>query len=127
MRLRKFQHTAARRRLQALYAIDLTYHQVSTHSRTEAAAHLDVGSSHPGAVSTHSRTEAAALVSNKSTGKSAVSTHSRTEAAASAGSINLASGLFQHTAARRRLLEELGRGVMLRWVSTHSRTEAAAP
>ena len=34
---------------------------------------------------------------------------------------------FQHTAARRRLLEIEGKYTTLRLVSTHSRAEAAAP
>ena len=55
---------------------------VSTHSRTEAAAVVNVRSSINTSVSTHSRTEAAAFVYVIGIIITIVSTHSRTEAAA---------------------------------------------
>ena len=56
-----------------------------------------------GGVSTHSRAEAAAKITAQELREMAVSTHSRAEAAALFESGIIASLLFQHTAARRRL------------------------
>ena len=55
-----------------------------------------------------------------------VSTHSRAEAAAKSYEVVLSVILFQHTAARRRLQEDLLMHLQLDNVSTHSRAEAAA-
>ena len=123
--------------------------QVSTHSRPKAAAPglADVGAVLP--VSTHSRPKAAAQWFRAKRFRHTVSTHSRPKAAARARRARLAhqrrfntqppeggcltstggsppTAMFQHTAARRRLLEARvwawGRGE----VSTHSRPKAAA-
>ena len=77
---------------------------VSTHSRAEAAAGCSLNTSHTSPVSTHSRAEAAAGCSLNTSHTSPVSTHSRAEAAATVLTFNVFFQLFQHTAARRRLL-----------------------
>ena len=77
-------------------------------------------------VSTHSRAEAAALDFIKVIRQSGVSTHSRAEAAANTDHLRIANPLFQHTAARRRLLGDIYRSMKAKDVSTHSRAEAAA-
>ena len=77
-------------------------------------------------VSTHSRPKAA--VDKKAYGvyKSAVSTHSRPKAAVAYHLIKTGTDLFQHTAARRRLIRS---EIIFRVlpVSTHSRPKAAGP
>ena len=100
----QFQHTAARRRLHKGIIMALINEIVSTHSRTEAAAHQLGTRKELTNVSTHSRTEAAAYVGDDLILIEKVSTHSRTEAAA-----------FHFLRFRKLLI-----------VSTHSRTEAAA-
>ena len=104
--LLKFQHTAARRRLRVTsYARD-RYMTVSTHSRPKAAASKE----------TVERLE------------KYVSTHSRPKAAASTPKDKVVSDImFQHTAARRRLLDTVGVPMLMLIVSTHSRPKAAAP
>ena len=77
-----FQHTAARRRLPIIFAIRSLIVAVSTHSRAEAAAFSRFRQAFKTTVSTHSRAEAAAKVLNW---KKLID-------------------MFQHTAARRRLL-----------------------
>ena len=98
-------------------------------------------------VSTHSRAEAAAWRREVRKPCKKVSTHSRAEAAANCLAVKRNSLLFQHTAARRRLLIasligtealcfntqprgggciELERMELEERVSTHSRAEAAA-
>ena len=120
-----FQHTAARRRLLRHWMPPTPLHRfntqppeggcpdglfikltsdVSTHSRPKAAAvilaiwrcRLDV--------STHSRPKAAAAWDAAKTRQEVVSTHSRPKAAAMSYTDALLATLFQHTAARRRLL-----------------------
>ena len=59
-------------------------------------------------------------------GASVVSTHSRAEAAAEVKTASGANLVFQHTAARRRLLNARGEPLAIEPVSTHSRAEAAA-
>ena len=56
----------------------------------------------------------------------AVSTHSRPKAAAWTGSMATKEALFQHTAARRRLLRHTRLPAAFGLVSTHSRPKAAA-
>ena len=56
-----FQHTAARRRLQRIWAIIMVGFGVSTHSRAEAAADFPRQHFLLTEVSTHSRAEAAAI------------------------------------------------------------------
>ena len=62
---KRFQHTAARRRLQKSLKLQKPPHSVSTHSRAEAAAIKDVQDVKEVLVSTHSRAEAAASTSRK--------------------------------------------------------------
>ena len=122
-----FQHTAARRRLPVLLPQLVLLSGVSTHSRPKAAASkaqqaqslISAVSTHSRpkaaaaqqivtltakAVSTHSRPKAAALCSYHVILKCKVSTHSRPKAAAKRNPRYLGLRLFQHTAARRRLL-----------------------
>ena len=144
-----FQHTAARRRLhQSVHSIQEKYH-VSTHSRPKAAAQDDMVTMIPFSVSTHSRPKAAAVIIGNAKYQYDVSTHSRPKAAAmrftlyhftrlcfntqppeggcvfSHGNI-LTALVFQHTAARRRLLTGNQSTNSSFIVSTHSRPKAAA-
>ena len=103
--LLKFQHTAARRRL-----------PLSKLNRGELND-----------VSTHSRPKAAAFVAANFACVEVVSTHSRPKAAASTPKDKVVSDImFQHTAARRRLLDTVGVPMLMLIVSTHSRPKAAA-
>ena len=58
---KRFQHTAARRRLQKSLKLQKPPHSVSTHSRAEAAAGRILRIFGSTDVSTHSRAEAAAI------------------------------------------------------------------
>ena len=101
----QFQHTAARRRLPPFSRLSILRLGVSTHSRAEAAALFAYQVGKDIKVSTHSRAEAAACKLIFGFGLIKVSTHSRAEAAARpVALISLSARLFQHTAARRRLL-----------------------
>ena len=77
---------------------------VSTHSRTKAAAERERQDTKVTKVSTHSRTKAAASKNDRTLYFHSVSTHSRTKAAACSGIEAVSVAWFQHTAARRRLL-----------------------
>ena len=101
---------------------------VSTHSRPKAAATRFINPmiSVP-LVSTHSRPKAAAYWHDTDSGKRGVSTHSRPKAAAFVNFKKLSlSTVFQHTAARRRLLNHNAGDIVIVTVSTHSRPKAAA-
>ena len=100
---RGFQHTAARRRLAEEIEQTLAACEVSTHSRPKAAG------------------KGVILAAQKSD----VSTHSRPKAAGAAQPFAGSMSLFQHTAARRRLVVRPNRAVWCIWVSTHSRPKAA--
>ena len=99
-----FQHTAARRRLDAK--------KFKAHELSE--------------VSTHSRPKAAGLILFYPKSKDIVSTHSRPKAA---GTVNRGrdcnKSKFQHTAARRRLAYCGIYKIYCLLVSTHSRPKAA--
>ena len=99
----KFQHTAARRRLDAFRASIGHYIKVSTHSRPKAAGNLAMQDT---------------LVFD-------VSTHSRPKAAGDQQVYREFNGKFQHTAARRRLVMYILLGLHHEDVSTHSRPKAA--
>ena len=100
-----FQHTAARRRLLNICLSWQCLRIVSTHSRAEAAAHNGMIDTQSARVSTHSRAEAAATAPACKAAVLTVSTHSRAEAAAKREEKILpVEVVFQHTAARRRLL-----------------------
>ena len=123
---KEFQHTAARRRLvrSCLFAAHAV--AVSTHSRPKAAGFAQRYARLDAAVSTHSRPKAAGIfvedgfstlnVSTHSRPKAAgrhagvgyhllaVSTHSRPKAAGAVNKETTHLIVFQHTAARRRLV-----------------------
>ena len=99
--------------------------EVSTHSRPKAAALVFPKSSVCVWVSTHSRPKAAGGETDYYTYGGYVSTHSRPKAADQILKRMLAAFLFQHTAARRRLLSGLSRIIPKANVSTHSRPKAA--
>ena len=121
----RFQHTAARRRLLTSGVVKFpfccsfntqppeggcvnvrqvpTRQTVSTHSRPKAAAHLLSGTLYPVACFNTQPPEGGCqgraifwLLKN-------VSTHSRPKAAAESAGVKEGAGMFQHTAARRRL------------------------
>ena len=147
--LAEFQHTAARRRLHPRLINYPHQSLVSTHSRPKAAASamrispkLTERFQHTAArrrlrsarcskslifvVSTHSRPKAAANRCKSKTLIWRVSTHSRPKAAAHSAMDVSPENLFQHTAARRRLLKIGKLSCVANNVSTHSRPKAAA-
>ena len=77
-------------------------------------------------VSTHSRPKAAAMEIPLTARVDDVSTHSRPKAAAKEQIKQKIAEMFQHTAARRRLLNAVPSLVKKCGVSTHSRPKAAA-
>ena len=99
---------------------------VSTHSRSKAAAGYGFGRSCPALVSTHSRSKAAANYYTRGALRGDVSTHSRSKAAAVTNTAWSKQGEFQLTAARRRLPAARQLGQPGGKVSTHSRSKAAA-
>ena len=76
---------------------------VSTHSRAKAADKVAVFRHLGFVVSTHSRAKAAEKALKDQLEHIVVSTHSRAKAADDAHSETVRDGVFQHTAARRRL------------------------
>ena len=76
---------------------------VSTHSRPKAAGPTVTSRYHRKLVSTHSRPKAAGLHTLAVRNEEGVSTHSRPKAAGHTHLERKAVGMFQHTAARRRL------------------------
>ena len=102
--LPKFQHTAARRRLEILDGELFRLFQFQ-----HTAARRRLGGDWPRcgcqwAVSTHSRPKAAGIRLWLSSASVIVSTHSRPKAAGQPRRSQTQAGLFQHTAARRRLV-----------------------
>ena len=87
---------------------------VSTHSRTKAAAERERQDTKVTKVSTHSRTKAAASKNDRTLYFHSVSTHSRTKAAACSGIEAVSVAWFQHTAARRRLRTYIDNGIKKR-------------
>ena len=82
--------------------------RVSTHSRPKAAGHCVLYGDSKRRVSTHSRPKAAGRPSLNCSPVQNVSTHSRPKAAGSNSErLKNSVGLFQHTAARRRLVADL--------------------
>ena len=102
----RFQLTAARRRLRVIPSEVKMQVNVSTHSRSKAAAWGFAGRKQRVDVSTHSRSKAAASSKEVNDNLFAVSTHSRSKAAAKARNFHKAGLWFQLTAARRRLQEK---------------------
>ena len=122
----RFQHTAARRRLGLLCQFRACKQLVSTHSRPKAAGQTANSFGQIKAVSTHSRPKAAGHDkedARQNTRK--VSTHSRPKAAGRLPSRRRPPMPFQHTAARRRLVDAAANAVQSAAVSTHSRPKAA--
>ena len=103
---RRFQHTAARRRLGERPPIGDLCFGVSTHSRPKAAGRPSEAAGTLLKVSTHSRPKAAGIISSALT------------------DLILR---FQHTAARRRLVYSTDTQIDEKGVSTHSRPKAAGP
>ena len=103
-----FQHTAARRRLEPIFASNRYSFLVSTHSRPKAAGTRQPFGYYAIYVSTHSRPKAAGSLQRVFRACRHVSTHSRPKAAGIHESLFLVyCDLFQHTAARRRLASSL--------------------
>ena len=133
--IKPFQHTAARRRLSVDGEFIPHMNNVSTHSRPKAADCAVIKPCTLDGVSTHSRPKAAepsdlskeqaAKVSTHSRPKAAeddglmqrfageVSTHSRPKAAESKHKQRVILQTFQHTAARRRLINSYGLWIMV--------------
>ena len=101
--------------------------QVSTHSRPKAAGTAAIYDWANGDVSTHSRPKAAGIKVVDSLSGGVVSTHSRPKAAGQLFGAYLQTGRFQHTAARRRLVDVTLGDFVTDKVSTHSRPKAAGP
>ena len=78
-----------------------------------------------GDVSTHSRPKAAGPVHYNVGDEIPVSTHSRPKAAGLRHRVEILQRVFQHTAARRRLVPTICTYGALLTVSTHSRPKAA--
>ena len=100
-----FQHTAARRRLGCK---SILFQLFKLFQHTAARRRLALGHNAPYLslhVSTHSRPKAAGSASWSIILLSGVSTHSRPKAAGLGNSIDRRRSGFQHTAARRRLVD----------------------
>ena len=145
-----FQHTAARRRL---VQADGVFEPLGICFNTQPPEGGWAEQNYPSAfeceVSTHSRPKAAGLIIGEFALGVVVSTHSRPKAAGSSARIGPygVSGLFQHTAARRRLVHSISSAMLhcsfqhtaarrrlvggcrenwrIERVSTHSRPKAA--
>ena len=120
-----FQHTAARRRLvRQVSTLSLNYTSFNTQPPEGGW-----GGAFPICeklqVSTHSRPKAAGLPRGERRRRQKVSTHSRPKAAGFFSFNTQPNGLFQHTAARRRLVKPLIKAPLNLPVSTHSRPKAA--
>ena len=100
---KKFQHTAARRRLRRYVWCCCRFNEFQHTAAWRRLLAKDILKGSSINVSTHSRAEAAAEKAQQSIARIEVSTHSRAKAAAGAWE---PSALFQHTAARRRLRVE---------------------
>ena len=120
----EFQHTAARRRLGSKFWCRNCPLCFNTQP-PEGGWKGDFHSSQPSKVSTHSRPKAAGYQHKYIASPEAVSTHSRPKAAGTSRELKEPFIMFQHTAARRRLVELFCRNIELKRVSTHSRPKAA--
>ena len=98
---------------------------VSTHSRPKAAGVIMTTTSPSLKVSTHSRPKAAGTWKQDNGCRASVSTHSRPKAAGRKNPLSVLLRWFQHTAARRRLGQQLDNIFSSVEVSTHSRPKAA--
>ena len=100
----KFQHTAARRRLLSHIDWMRARYKVSTHSRSKAAASKGRGYGNSLTSFNTQPLEGGCLDLCELPERYTVSTHSRSKAAANKNVSQLLLLKFQHTAARRRLL-----------------------
>ena len=99
---------------------------VSTHSRPKAAGVTFLPVAIPETVSTHSRPKAAGLVmGNAKPLLESFNTQPPEGGWLQEMSVDLSAELFQHTAARRRLVENSHKNITYALVSTHSRPKAA--
>ena len=123
----KFQHTAARRRLQVHKAIAYGLAGVSTHSRPKAAARFHSAIRRNRNCFNTQPPEGGCLRQDVAALRALlVSTHSRPKAAAAQRRSPHGVATFQHTAARRRLPCAQKGAKHEQHVSTHSRPKAAA-
>ena len=121
----RFQHTAARRRLDTLPSSWAYAARVSTHSRPKAAGSVLQG---PCTFQRRFNTqppEGGWARQPAQSGFDRVSTHSRPKAAGSTKQCSIVLCKFQHTAARRRLERLFSKTDSTVFVSTHSRPKAA--
>ena len=100
---KKFQHTAARRRLALNLKTLFAYFQVSTHSRPKAAGSLLGGGGVDGAFQHTAARRRLGIDTVHRRHADTVSTHSRPKAAGKPLKSSATTTRFQHTAARRRL------------------------
>ena len=122
---RVFQHTAARRRLARCFEIQ---GNILKFQHTAARRRLVAGDGDVellAVVSTHSRPKAAGFQSLTRLKARGVSTHSRPKAAGAMMVFKTVNAMFQHTAARRRLVGYKLLTGLGQKVSTHSRPKAA--
>ncbi len=108
--LPKFQHTAARRRLDNELGMPIPKSQFQHTAARRRLGPIDEALLDSLLVSTHSRPKAAGVDGQPFDLSAAVSTHSRPKAAGKVQRHFIACAQFQHTAARRRLagLQEVG-------------------
>ena len=102
----KFQHTAARRRLENMSRVAKAL-AVFQHTAARRRLACRLSSSLDLPVSTHSRPKAAVAVFQVDVARTGVSTHSRPKAAGCLPVPDARPTMFQHTAARRRLFNIL--------------------
>ena len=124
---KRFQHTAARRRLVYDDSCQLSYLSVSTHSRPKAAGIVICDKNGDERVSTHSRPKAAGAPAK---GRALTKVMGFNTQPPEGGWTIILQPLaylcmFQHTAARRRLVSGIPKGAIQINVSTHSRPKAA--
>ena len=124
----RFQHTAARRRLLGALRLISSYDEFQHTAARRRLLGQSIYSDYKLNVSTHSRPKAAASANKLVAYANApVSTHSRPKAAAKVMvRAVIDTSKFQHTAARRRLQDNIFNLYLLLNVSTHSRPKAAA-
>ena len=123
---RVFQHTAARRRLGSNKLKYPLFYLVSTHSRPKAAGYCKNRQQNHNNVSTHSRPKAAGLrFWQVCAAVCCFNTQPPEGGWSTTPESAVVHAVFQHTAARRRLADELHPRPAGVQVSTHSRPKAA--
>ena len=122
-----FQHTAARRRLHAFGVINTSECNVSTHSRTKAAAYLHFSCATSRISFNTQPHEGGCLLRLVAMLDFCRFQHTAARRRLPLQVIDFIDiFLFQHTAARRRLPINQQKALKIFMVSTHSRTKAAA-